>query len=248
MNKQKWVILVVALALMGSTAGLLAHFRVSQKLGRPGVKTSAAPCPSGLQVDLPDKVLDYKAEALDVDELTLKTLPSDTSYGQKVYTAPDGFQTRLNVVLMGSDRSSLHKPQFCITGSGWRIDDLASVETKVRVERPYAYDLPIVKLITIREPTQGSQPLPVRGVYVYWYVADGAVSASKSGFQRMWWMARDMLRTGVLQRWAYINCFSVCEVGQEEATFERMKKFIAAAVPEFQLATGAPADTVAAQQ
>jgi len=38
-----------------------------------------------------------------------------------------------------------------------------------------------------------------------------------------------------LQRWAYISCFAVCLPGQEEATFERLKKFIAASVPEFQL-------------
>jgi hypothetical protein len=74
-----------------------------------------------------------------------------------------------------------------------------------------------------------------RGVYVYWYVADNMISAGTSGFQRMWWMARERLRTGVLQRWAYVTYFSACPPGQEEATFERMKKLIAATVPEFQL-------------
>ena len=88
-----------------------------------------------------------------------------------------------------------------------------------------------------------------RGVYVYWYVADGAVSASTSGIQRMWWMVKEMFRTGVLQRWTYVSCLSVCAPGQEEATFERMKKFMAAAVPEFQLAGPPPAAaTVTARQ
>jgi hypothetical protein len=49
------------------------------------------------------------------------------------------------------------------------------------------------------------------------------------------------LRTGVLQRWAYVTCFSVCQPGQEEATFNRMKEFLAAAVPEFQLTPRADA-------
>jgi hypothetical protein len=53
-------------------------------------------------------------------------------------------------------------------------------------------------------------------------------------FQRMWWLARDLLRTGVLQRWAYVSYFSVCAPGQEDAAFERMNKLIAASVPEFQ--------------
>jgi len=77
--------------------------------------------------------------------------------------------------------------------------------------------------------------VPGRGIYVYYYVADNAISAGTYGIERMWLMARDMLRTGVLQRWAYVSYFSVCAPGQEEATFERMKKFIAAAAPEFQL-------------
>jgi hypothetical protein len=79
-------------------------------------------------------------------------------------------------------------------------------------------------------------------VFVYWFVADNQLTA-KHG-QRMWWMARDLLRTGVLQRWAYVTYFSVCAPGQEEATYARMCEFIAAAVPEFQL-TPAPAHNVA---
>jgi len=51
----------------------------------------------------------------------------------------------------------------------------------------------------------------------------------------MWWMARDVIRTGVLQRWAYVSYFAVCPPGAEEATFQRMKKLIVASVPEFQL-------------
>jgi hypothetical protein len=42
----------------------------------------------------------------------------------------------------------------------------------------------------------------------------------------------------VLQRWAYVACFAVCDPGQEDATFERVRKWIAEAVPQFQLAAG----------
>ena len=142
----------------------------------------------------------------------------------------------MNVVLMGKDRTSIHKPQFCLTGAGWNIDSGGSPETTVHLERPRPYDLPIIKLVATRLfPNAGGQPVPVRGVYVYWYVTDGALSGDMSGMQRIWWMTRELLRTGTLQRWAYVSCFSVCASGQEDATFERIKKFIAASVPEFQL-------------
>ena len=61
----------------------------------------------------------------------------------------------------------------------------------------------------------------------------------------MWWMARELFRTGLLQRWAYISCTAICAPGQEEATTERMKQFIAAAVPEFQLTPKSPGVTAA---
>jgi hypothetical protein len=51
----------------------------------------------------------------------------------------------------------------------------------------------------------------------------------------MWWMARDLLRTGVLQRWAMISYFAVCAPGQEAATFERLKELIRASAPDVQL-------------
>jgi hypothetical protein len=70
-------------------------------------------------------------------------------------------------------------------------------------------------------------------VYVYWYVDGGKFTAQNS--QMLWWMARDMLLTGVLDRFSYIGYFSVCEPGQEEHTFERMKALIVGTVPQFQL-------------
>ncbi len=236
MNRQKGLALVVALVLMAGTAGLLAWFHTHQKLGRPGVRTSPLAGSIRLRVDLPETVLDYQSKWIEPDETTLSTLPQDTSFGTRHYTGTNGFATLLSVVLMGGDRTSLHKPQFCLEGQGWHIDTAADLATQVHVERPSAYDLPVVRLLASRDmDLNGGQKIKARGVYVYWYVADGVLSASTSGLQRMWWMARDLVRTGVLQRWAYISCFSICEPGQENATFERMKEFIAAAVPEFQL-------------
>jgi hypothetical protein len=153
----------------------------------------------------------------------------------------------LSVVLMGGDRTSLHKPQFCLEGQGYRIDQAASSEENIHIDRPYPYDLPVVKLLSTKEAVDANgRKQGWRGVYVYWFVADGAVSASVSGFERMWWMARELARTGVLQRWAYVSCLARCAPGQEEATFQRMKQLIAASVPDFQLTPSAPQTTASA--
>jgi len=140
---------------------------------------------------------------------------------------------------MGRDRTSIHKPQYCLTGQGWRID--RSETSAIRIDRPRSYDLPVMKLTaTGMQETAAGEKIVARGLYVYWFVADRELTADH--LQRMWWMARDLMRNGTLQRWAYVACFSVCLPGQEEATYQRMKEFIAASVPEFQLTTGGDAD------
>jgi hypothetical protein len=244
MNKQKWIILIAALGLLGGAAALLDWLRPNQRLGLPGVKTSPLAGTQRLQVELPQRALDYDSESVKVTDVVLGTLPADTSFGQRDYKAADGFEVLVNVVLMGCDRTSLHKPQFCLRGGGWVIQK--TEPAMVAMTRPYEYDLPVTKLTVSPEKpaTMGDR----RGVYVYWYVADGAISASATGFQRMWWMAKHMLRTGVLQRWAYVSYFAVCPPGREEATFERMKKLIAASVPDFQLTPRPAGTTVTARQ
>lgn len=233
MNRTKWIILIVALALIGGSAALLGRLQSNQKLGQPGVKTSPIPGSHRLQVELPERVLDYTSEAIEVDKTTLEWLPQDTSFGQRLYRAPDGFQAAVSVVLMGSDRTSIHKTEFCLEGQGWQIDRGASTETTVRVERPQPYDLPVTKLIATKDVQAEGRTVNARGVYVMWFVAEDELTARH--WQRMWWMARDLLLTGVLQRWASVSFFAQCPPGAEDATFERIKHLIAAAVPEFQL-------------
>jgi len=233
MNKQKWTILAVALLLIAGTGAVLAHLRTNQRLGVPGVKTSSIPGSDRLHVDLPEYVLDYESKEMPIEKMVLDFLPQDTSFGQRVYVGADKFVVQANVVLMGADRTSIHKPQFCLAGFGFNIDEAASSENSIHMDRPVPYDLPVMKLISTKQASVQDHKGTVRGVYVYWFVADNELTARHN--QRMWWMARDVIRTGVLQRWAYVSYFAVCSPGAEEATFQRIKKLIAASVPEFQL-------------
>jgi hypothetical protein len=99
--------------------------------------------------------------------------------------------------------------------------------------RPFPYDLKVMKLTTssTRAVSKGKF-VTLSGMYIYWFVADGELTPSHG--QRMWWMAKDLLTSGVLQRWAYIAYFARCIPGQEDALFVKMKNFIIQSVPEFQ--------------
>ena len=160
----------------------------------------------------------------------LGTLPADTTYARRLYTAADGLQLQLNVVMMGTDRTSIHRPQLCLTGQGWRI--LSEQADQIVLPGSALSSLPVIKIVAeqqqlLRDGTQRT----VRALYVYWFVADGHVTARHG--QRMWWMAEGLLTTGTLQRWAYVAVFGQCVPGQEELTYERMKEFIAASVPTY---------------
>jgi hypothetical protein len=250
MSKQKIVLLVVTLALIGTAAAVLNHLKANQRLGAPGVKTTPQQGNRlNVEVLLPEIVLNYTSTNVPQHEVVTNVLPADTSYGQRIYLQPNTHwlnQLTMNVVLMGTDRTSIHKPQFCLEGQGWRIDASQTAELTIPVAQPQPYELPVVKLVATREFTDGQgHALTLRGLYVYWFVADGALSGDKSGGERMWGMAKHLLQTGELQRWAYVSCFAICQPGQEEATYERVKQFIAASVPEFQL-TPKPGGGVAA--
>ena len=234
MKKQQWIILIVALAFIGGTALLLGRLQSHQRLGKPAVKTSPIPGSGRLQVDLPARVLDYTSEVVEVDKRTLDWLPQDTSFGQRLYRGPDGFEVSATVVLMGSDRTSLHKTEFCIEGSGWRVDRGATAPITIHMDQPKPYDLPVMRFIAAMDGTIQGQPVRRSGVYLVWFVADHDEITCRH-WQRMWWMARDLLRTGVLERWASVSFFAHCAPGEEEATFERLKTIIRAAAPEFQL-------------
>ena len=244
MMGRKLLLLSVVLGLIAGTAGLLGYLRAHQKLGRPGVKVVSEPLydpekkfAGTNSVYLPERVLDYSSQPAPVTQVELNWLPHDTTYGRRHYRAPDDFEILVSVVLMGRDRTSIHKPQYCLTGQGWRIDQ--SEKITVPMQRPAPYDLPVMKLTaTHMSEMPNGEKVRTRGIYVYWFVADNELTADH--FQRMWWMARDLILTGTLQRWAYVSGFSVCHPGQEQATYERMKRFMAAAVPEFQLTRGAP--------
>ncbi len=233
MNRQKIFLAVVVLALIGGTAGLLAHARSNQKLGAPGVKTGPLAGSQNLEVLLPAEVPGYKSEGIPQAQIVVDMLPKDTSFGQRIYAGEDGFQALVNVVLMGSSRASIHKPQICLTAQGWKIDDALSRVEPVHLDRPSPYDLPVMHLVSTKQVTVDGRTVTKQGVYVYWFVDASRYTPHHA--QRMIWTAGDILLTGVLDRWAYISFFAVCDPGQESATFERMKKLIGVSVPEFQL-------------
>ena len=236
--KKKWIIFALALAMMGGVAATLTRLSANEKLGLPGIKTAKIAGSQRLDIYLPERVLQYGSTNIPTAQPVLDGLPPDTSFAQRQYvsTSDPNDWLDLMVVLMGTDRTSIHKPQFCLKGTGWDLDTQNETGDVVPIDRPHAYDLPVAKLMMQRTVSINGQMAQVSGIYLYWYVAD--TQLTRSHFFRNWRSTTHLLKTGELDRWAYIGCLAICQPGDEAKTLERMKKFLAASVPEFQLTTG----------
>jgi hypothetical protein len=247
MNARSWQPLagtILTLILIGGTALVLARLQQFQQLGVPGLRMVAEPVFSEdgevintNTVALPHRVLHYESRSVPISNIELSWLPPDTTYARRLYEGPDGFGILTSVVLMGYDRTSIHRPQICLDGQGWTIEESDLLD--IQVHRPHPYRLPVMRLVASR-PFQDNagQSVSMKAVYVYWFVADGQITARHG--ERMWWMARDLLRKGVLQRWAYVSCLAVGPPGTESLMYERIEQFITASVPDFQIATRPP--------
>jgi hypothetical protein len=246
-NRRNIILIGSAFAIMAAVALFVGNWQNRQRLGEPGVRVvnqimyGMDVSPRGTNtfhfgtngIYLPETVLDYESRSVPIMKVVLDALPKDTTFGQRFYTATNGFQIQTTVVLMGTDRTSIHQPQYCLNGAGWRIE--AQEETTIPMDRPMNYELPVMKLkLKKTHRDANGQEWEFAGVLLYWFVADGLLTASHR--ERMWWLGKDLLRTGILQRWAYVTEFAVCRPGEEEMTFARMAEFVRASVPEFQLA------------
>lgn len=225
------------LAIMGATALGLQRIDQQRRLGAPGLQLTARNVldDNGAVVNtntiaLPDQVLAFQASDVPITRVEIGTLPTDTTFARRLYSATNGFQLQLSVVLMGMDRSSIHKPQYCLVGQGWQV--LSEQADRIPLAGPRGDALPVWKMTAQQQRTlpDGSHRM-VKALYVYWFVADGQVTARHG--ERMWWMARDLLTRGTLQRWAYVSVLGLCLPGQEEQTYERMKEFIAESTPQY---------------
>jgi hypothetical protein len=246
-SRQGKLIIGVFFMLVGASALFLARLNsAGQALGQPGLRLAAMELRNEDSqvvrtngVALPAQVFDCTSSLSPVTKLELEWLPPDTTYGRRRYTFPDETWIESSVVLMGQDRTSIHKPEYCLPGQGFSID-LREVVT-IPILQPHAYDLPVMKLTTSKTAhDRNGREVPLRGVYIYWFVADGKLATRH--LDRMWMMTKGLLSEGELQRWAYVTYFAICQPGDEEATFDKMAGFIAESVPQFQTTTGKPKD------
>jgi hypothetical protein len=232
MKNLKWTFLAAALILMAGTAAALAWLRANQKLGAPGIKTTAIPGEVRMNIDLPAGVSDFTSTNVPEPQVAINYFPPDTSYAERLYFDPDGLRIQSTAILMGADRTSIHRPEYCLPGQGWNIDKKETVTIPIDDDPPYHLRVARWNLSTSIQQPDGSKETAY-AVYVFWYVAKDDETPDHDKMLEQ--MTLNLFRTGDLQRWAYISYFAVCGPGQHDAAFGEIKRLIMAQVPKFQL-------------
>jgi hypothetical protein len=239
MNPRIAFVTIAALTLMAAAAGSLRWLKDRVRMGEPGVRIVGLPLLSqsgrlatSNSVSLPASLPGYRSQLDAIPELELSFLPPDTTFGRRSYQGVESLPPiSASVVLMGADRTSIHRPEYCMTGIGWQILQQTIRRIEVPGWPPGSLEVQRFDMTRTVEREDGRK-VTINGVYVFWFVADGIRTASHSA--RQWQMVRDILSKGRSPRWAYISFFSLSEPGAEEVTFERMSRLIAAAVPDIE--------------
>lgn len=245
MNRQEIKIAIFMLALIG-LAGVALKFG-KMRLGQPGLIVESGTLTNEVgeivrkeRVRFPDPVDGFAAADGPITKWEIETLPKDTTFGRKMYWNDDGFGAQVTAVLMKSDRTSIHRPQTCVTGAGWKIDKTEVIQ--IPIAAPSAYELAATCMTLSKDIRAADGTVkPVRALYIYWFVSENRLAAAHP--EALWHITLDLLSSGTLHPWAYVSVFSTCSPGNEQVLLARMKRLVAATTPSFQLTAGKPKQT-----
>jgi hypothetical protein len=139
-------------------------------------------------------------------------LPADTGLVRKYYVrAATQEGLHATIVLSGNDRSSIHRPQVCMTAAGNEIADERTIRIPLagRDQPLEVRVLDMVRPFTREDGTQAAAP----SYYAYWFVGKDRETASH--LVRMAWMGYDRVFRGISHRWAYISISGVRTPGSD---------------------------------
>ncbi|MCG3150441.1 MAG: hypothetical protein PCFJNLEI_03927 [Verrucomicrobiae bacterium] len=164
-------------------------------------------------------------------------LPADTEGVRRVYTNQTGQAIYCSVVLAGRDVTSIHRPELCLSGQGWKLQQL-------QTERIAVPTVPGGNLLVSRlnanstlEAKNGKSP-QAYSVFVYWFV--GKERTTPHHWQRIWWTSLDRVLHNRNHRWAYFLISTIVppdQVGSDpaasqDAAMKLVDNFVRAAYPQ----------------
>lgn len=192
----------------------------------------------GIVMNLPSVVGNYLGISEDVSQAEKVILPPDTKFAKKTYS---GYRDAINaqIVLSGSEKRSIHRPEYCLPGQGWRIKST----TVVPIKLSDGQILNVTKLMISRPVPVGNETKELTSCFLYWFVGKGY--STPSHFQRTLRTTWDLLFHHLNHRWAYVIVSAQVLEGfqqdgkNEQQTMEMLEKFISEFAPKIMIDHGA---------
>lgn len=125
-------------------------------------------------------------------------LPEDTEFVKSAYTNNAGTRLFTSIVLSGTARDSIHRPQRCLKGQGNTLDGEYDLEVPIEGRDPLT--VRVIKTSRTFRTEEGDKPY--YSFYAYWFV--GQDRETPSHYHRMFWLAWDRVVRSTANRWAYI--------------------------------------------
>ena len=191
---------------------------------------------AGVEMNLPVIVGDFFGKAGSMNPAERGILPADTELVRRYYADTHGHEIECSIVLSGAEQRSIHRPEGCMTSQGWTILQQDSIPI------PLASGHPMMarRLILGRNDMAfGGQRVPLRSMFVYWFVGEHTTTASE--MHRVLLSNWDRVIHGVAHRWAYVSMFTYITDNLQpnglnaEQTQEMITDFARQSVPKFQI-------------
>ncbi len=139
-------------------------------------------------------------------------LPAGTRVHKMIYQR--GYeQASVSLVITGTQRSGIHRPQWCLPSQGYSIQSAGGVRCQLASGR----DLRMAVLaVTPRGRSSGG------GLFAYWFADRDREVASH--WERLYWMAYNDLVLRVRRPWAYVSVWM--PGATDERAVDRLLTFV----------------------
>jgi len=149
-------------------------------------------------LEIPDICPDCGSHLYNMSRAEKEQLPEDTEFVKSAYTNDAGARLFTSIVLSGTARDSIHRPQRCLKGQGNAIDGEYTLEVPLEGRGPLK--VRVIKASRTFHTADG--PVPYYSYYAYWFVGQDRETPYHVG--RMFWLAWDRVVRSKANRWAYI--------------------------------------------
>jgi len=190
---------------------------------------------AGVVLDLPEQIGDFKGTPGEISDAERAILPGDTEFARMNYVNSQGDMISVSIVLSGSEKRSIHRPEICLPGQGWSIGAGSVIPVPLVSGRTLdVMQLDISRPVEVR-PGEFQR---LRSKFLYWFVGKDITTPLHQVriFKTSW----DRVFRKTNHRWAYVIVSAV--VGDSVApggrsadeTTRMLKDFIREIVPYFQ--------------